>query len=263
MATSESVDQGTVLTATDIRATQFSGSKGFGHGYDSGEVDQLVARAAAALDSLTVELTNARAEIAGLQARLAQQESGSAIEQAVGVLTKAQETADAILARAQAEREAAESAHAAALEAADETARRATEVEQQVLARVQRLTAVADQSQHEIDREAAYLQTFREASRSQIEDFIEGVLDHVAEQYGRAHPLAAQTAAALRRPTVGGAPSSRHTVPVRSRRGLRLAGHTWPPIDRSLERSFGRTSETASSWSVPPSSTRGDEPIDD
>ncbi|HEY5116968.1 MAG TPA: hypothetical protein VIJ00_15710, partial [Nakamurella sp.] len=52
------------------------------------------------------------------------------------------------------------------------------------------------------DAQTAYLRTLRDATRTQMEAFLEGLLDHVAEEYGRAHPIAAQAANATtsRRP---------------------------------------------------------------
>jgi hypothetical protein len=52
--------------------------------------------------------------------------------------------------------------------------------------------------QDDLDRQTAYLRTLRDATRTQMQKFLEGMLFHVAEEYGRAHPVAAQAAEADR-----------------------------------------------------------------
>ena len=66
-------------------------------------------------------------------------------------------------------------------------------------ARLHRLTVATELAEQEIDREARQLQAFRDSAKTQIDEFVEGMLDRVADQYGRAHPLAAQAAATAAR----------------------------------------------------------------
>src|SRR5664279_5307059 len=228
---------GNAIMATDARAVRFSTARGFGRGYDPVEVDQFVVHCAAALDSLTAQLTAARAEIGQLHDRLGRDGPDGAVGQAVSVLSTAQQTADGILARARQQRdrvdsEAADVMQRARMTAADvqreaerrarqvtqDATRRAAALEQQAPARAARLTATADAAQHEIDRETTHLQTVRDAGRAQLEEFVDGILDRVADQFGRANPLAAQAAIAARHRVANGA-RSRQAPAGRGRRG--------------------------------------------
>src|SRR5664279_4165741 len=225
---------GNAVTATDVRAVRFAAARGFGRGYDPAEVDQFVVHCAAALGSLTAQLTAARAKIGQLHDRLG---PDGAVGQAVSVLSTAQQTADGILARARQQRdrvdsEAADVMQRARMTAADvqreaerrarqvtqDATRRAAALEQQATARAARLTATADTAQHEIDRETTHLQAVRDAGRAQLEEFVDGILDRVADQFGRANPLAAQAAIAARHRVANGA-RSRQAPAGRGRRG--------------------------------------------
>jgi len=233
------------MTAAAIRALQFPTGKGFGRGYDSADVDRAIARCADTVESLSKALVTAQDTVAELQARLERESSDAVIEHAVNVLTTAQETADKILAQADHQRERADSERQAVLAQAHEAAgllqrnshrrakqmtdsatRRAAALEQEIA----RLTLAADTAQQELDREAVRLEAALEASRTQFDDAIDDILAHVAEQYGRAHPLAAQAAIARRR--AAGTAATRQPGSTRSRRGLRLAGR---PADRRAE----------------------------
>jgi DivIVA domain-containing protein len=253
------------LTAEGLRALRFAPAKGFGRGYDQHEVDEAVARCAAGIEQLTTELAAARTEIATLRARVDQESSAAAVDHAVNVLTTAQRTAEAILAQANQELEKARDeatdrvdqaralaatlqrdAERKAKQHADEADRRAATQEQNATARLTRLTLSADLAQQEIDRESAALQSFRSATHARVEEFLDGVLDQVAEQYGKAHPLAAKAAATARHRTAGTA-QQRSTM-ARGRRGLRLAA-------RSAEAATEGFAATADPGSAPPSGT--------
>lgn len=231
------------LTAEELRAVRFAPAKGFGRGYDQHEVDEVVSRCAAGIEHLTAELAAARAEIATLRARVDQESSAAAVDHAVNVLTTAQQTAEAILSQANQELERARDeandrvdrarAEATALQRdaerkakqhTEEADRRAATQEQNATARLTRLTLSADLAQQEIDRESAALQNFRSVTHARVEEFLDGVLDQVAEQYGKAHPLAAKAAATARHRTAGTA-QQRSTL-ARGRRGLRMAARS-------------------------------------
>ena len=231
------------LTTEELRAVRFAQAKGFGRGYDQHEVDEVVARCAVGIEQLTAELAAARAEIATLRARVDKESSKAAVDHAVNVLTTAQQTAEAILTQANQELEQARDeandrvdqarALAATLQRdaerkaklhTDEADRRVAAQEQNATARLTRLTLSADLAQQEIDRESAALQNFRSATHARVEEFLDGVLDQVAEQYGKAHPLAAKAAASARHRTAGTA-QQRSTL-ARGRRGLRMAARS-------------------------------------
>jgi hypothetical protein len=79
----------------------------------------------------------------------------------------------------------------------DDALGRATALEREAQDRVSQLTLTAATAQTELDSQTAYLRTLRDATRTQLEVFLEGLLDHVAGEYGRAHPMAAEAANSL------------------------------------------------------------------
>ena len=156
-----------------------------------------------------------RSELIRVRTELDELQTQVGADQAVQLLKTAQATADAIVTRAMEEqeraaedaRELAEQARQVAIaqqrenerrarQVAEEAARRAAALQEQAGERLHRLTVATELAEQEIEREARQLQTFRDSTKTQIDEFIDGMLDHVAEQYGRAHPLAAQAAAA-------------------------------------------------------------------
>jgi hypothetical protein len=78
--------------------------------------------------------------------------------------------------------------------------RRAEKLENESRARLQELSVQAAAEQKELDAQTAYLSTLRETTRIQMQKFLEGMLDHVLDEYGRAHPLAAEAATDPNRP---------------------------------------------------------------
>ena len=119
----------------------------------------------------------------------------------------------------------------------DAAQRRAAKLEQETQARVQELTVQAAAEQKELDAQTAYLSTLRETTQIQMQKFLEGMLDHVLDEYGRAHPLAAEAAADSIRP--GGempATGSMRLGPDRRRtcRPYRVAGQSPRPIGQQV-----------------------------
>ena len=207
------------------------------------------------------ELTTAQDTVAELRARLELESAEGLIEHSVNVLTTAQETADKILAQADHQRDRVERERLAVLAEARETAvmlsrdsqRRAQQITdaatRQVAAleqEIARLTLSADAAQSEIDRESAHLEATIQISRAQLDDAIDGILEHLVEQFGKAHPLSAQTAITRRQPVTQ--VSSRQTGTGRSRRGLRVAGR---PADRLADQANGVSSRSSAVRPVP------------
>jgi hypothetical protein len=108
--------------------------------------------------------------------------------QAVNIISAAQRTADSTVAEA----DSYSARVMAEARAAYEDARtRGAQLEQEAEERVRALSTAAQLHQEELDKQTAYLRTLRDATRTQMQKFLEGMLDHVAEEYGRAHPFAA------------------------------------------------------------------------
>ena len=209
------------ITGAELATATFATSKGFGKGgYEPADVDSFLSRSGAAVDRLNVRLAeveqslaDAQAEIAQLRDRIDRDSRSSEVEQAISVLTTAQVTADNTIAHAdeysaKVMAEAQElyettRRNAAVLEQETESKsravyedalRRAEAIERENEQRVAELTLTAEVAQEELDSQTAYLRTLRDATRTQMEKFLEGMLDHLSDQYGRAHPIAAQAA---------------------------------------------------------------------
>jgi DivIVA domain-containing protein len=233
-ATSGSRAQNAV-TGADLQTVTFTTSKGFGRGYDQHEVDSFVVRCAGAVDQLRAQLRDQdayyRSEIARLQERIDRDSRSNEVAHAISVLTTAQQTADKTVAQADdysarvmteardmyedARRNAAtleQETEQKAKHVYDDALRRAETLQRETDEKVTTLTLSAVTAQQELDAQTAYLRTLRDATRTQMEAFLEGLLDHVADEYGKAHPMAAEAAQA--------------TTPRRVRRSNRTAGRS-------------------------------------
>jgi DivIVA domain-containing protein len=267
------------VSAEDIRAVKFN--RVIGRGYEQNEVDAFVDKCAAWIDWFNLQLTNAQRDLSRLNQQLADN-GGDQVQQAIQVLTNAQQTADttvrqadqyslrvmseakqlyeeARLRTASLEQEAevkakgltedasvrAERLQRDSAEQADAllsgTQQRAEALERDARTRAEQLLAdAAEQAaaldaqsqdrlkelgevtaarQAELDKQTLYLRTLRDSSRIQMQKFLEGMLDHLSDEYGRADPAAAH-AAADGKVTSNGAMSSRRLVgrPKRSAR---------------------------------------------
>ena len=105
---------------------------------------------------------------------------------------------------------------------------RSEALERETEQRLAELTMSAVTAQQELDAQTAYLRTLRDATRTQMEAFLEGLLDRVAEEYGKAHPLAVEAARdAPRRPR-------RNTkATVTKGAGTKVNGRPAPQLGRS------------------------------
>jgi len=206
------------------------------------------------LNAAERDLGDAQAEIARLRDRIDRDSRTAEVQQAVTVLTSAQITADATVAHAD---EYSARVMTEAQELYEETRRNAAILDQETqdkakavyedavlrveaierenegrLAQLALATAVAQQ---EIDGQTGYLRTLRDATRTQLEVFLEGLLDHLAEEYGRAHPFAANAANGLVG-AVNAAPDAvrrraqRHQQPGTSPTAPTAAGRAATPI---------------------------------
>ena len=242
-----------VMTAARLRTVELVHAKGFGRGYDPRAVDELIAGCASTIELLTSRLAATCSELIRVRTELDELQSRAGADQAVQILKTAQATADAIITRTMAEqeraaeeaRELAEQARAVAVaqqrenerrarQVAEEAAQYAAALQRQAGERLRRLTVATEMAEQEIEREATQLQTFRNSTKTQIDEFIDGMLDHVAEQYGRAHPLAAQAAAAAtpRSQPVAQVNASKPPAGGRGRRAPRIASRPSVPTER-------------------------------
>lgn len=207
------------VTGADLQTVTFATSKGFGRGYDQHEVDSFVVRCAQLVDRLRARMDEVVAgyqtQVTELQERIDRDSRSNEVAQAMSVLITAQQTADKTVAQADGysakvmaeARELYEDTrkNAATLEQEtedkarhvyEEALSRAEAIEREAAERVERMNLNSESVQAELDQQTAYLRTLRDTSRIQIQTFLEGLLDHVAEEYGRAHPIAAEAATA-------------------------------------------------------------------
>lgn len=234
-ATTDLRDAATV-TGADLQNVAFTSSKGFGRGYDQVEVDAFVARCADQIDRLRSELRDRDATLIGLQVqidtlqeRIDRDSRSQEVANAISVLTTAQQTADKTVAQADdysarvmgeardlyedARRNAAtleQETEAKARDVYEVALGRAEALERETTEKMAQLTLSATTAQKELESQTAYLKTLRDTTKTQMEAFLEGLLDHVTDAYGRAHPMAAEAASA--------------TTPRNVRRSNRLAG---------------------------------------
>lgn len=219
------------VTGKDLQAVTFTHSKGFGRGFDQLEVDAFVVRCAEVVEHLRRTIQDRDATIFRQQERIDKDSRSNEVAHAISVLTQAQQTADKTVmqaddysARVMSEaRDLYEDARRNAATLEQETEDKARHVYEDALSRsaalereteqnLALLTLSAATAQKELESQTAYLRTLRDATRTQMEAFLEGLLDHVADAYGRAHPMAAEAANA--------------SAPRRARKSNRLAGRT-------------------------------------
>ena len=226
------------VTGSDLQNVTFASSKVLGRGYDHVEVEAFVKRCADLVDRMRSQLRDRDATILGLQVqvdtlqeRVDRDSRSNEVSHAINVLTLAQQTADKTVAQADgysakvmaeardlyedARRNAAtleQETEAKARHVYEEALGRAESLERESNEKVAQLTLSAATAQQELESQTAYLRTLRDTTRTQMEAFLESLLDHVTEAYGQAHPMAAEAASA--------------TTPRNIRRSNRIAGRT-------------------------------------
>ncbi|MGS0686113.1 DivIVA domain-containing protein [Nakamurella sp. GG22] len=250
------------LTGADLRTATFAMSTAFGRGYDQHEVDSFVTRCAAAVDQLRGRLRAATQQIEDLQAQVERSGRSRDVSNAMNVLTTAQRTADKTIAEADGysttvmaeARDLYEDARRNAAILEQETEDKARSVYQDAVARSEALERETEQrladltmsavtAQQELDAQTAYLRTLRDATRTQMEAFLEGLLDRVAEEYGKANPLAVEAARDVpRKPR-------RSTRPGGTKGSTKVNGRPAPQL--------GRTSGSTARVAGQPGRTQG------
>jgi len=210
------------VTGSDLKNVAFAASKVLGRGYDHVEVEAFVTRSADLVDRLRGQLRDRDATITGLQAqvntlqeRVERDSRSHEVANAINVLTIAQQTADKTIAQADgysatvmseardlyedARRNAATlevETEAKARHVYEEALGRAESLERETNEKLAQLTLSATTAQQELESQTAYLRTLRDTTRTQMEAFLESLLDHVTDAYGQAHPMAAEAASA-------------------------------------------------------------------
>jgi DivIVA domain-containing protein len=198
------------LTPADLHNVRFTRASMLHPGYVEGEVDRVLARVAEELGRLYAEKAALRDQVRSLQAQV----DGVVVpeppsEQAVRILSTAQQTADNYVAEAE---EFSRQVTSEARAAYEEQIRRARENAGAIIQAAQEaavklggaeIPAGADvptRSVAELEEQVAYLKAFGQACRVQLRSYLEALLSDVEAEWGKADPAALPPAAAKAAP---------------------------------------------------------------
>jgi DivIVA domain-containing protein len=187
------------LTPADLHNVRFTRASMLHPGYVESEVDRVLSRVAEELGRLYSEKAALRDQVRSLQAQV----EGVVIpeppsEQAVRILSTAQQTADNYVAEAE---EFSRQVTSEARAEYEELVRRARENAGAILQAAQEaagklggeIPAGADsptRSVAELEEQVAYLKAFGQACRVQLRSYLEALLSDVETEWGRADPAA-------------------------------------------------------------------------
>jgi DivIVA domain-containing protein len=187
------------FTPFDLQNVRFSRAPMLHPGYVDTEVDRVMSRVAEELGRLYAEKAALRDQVRSLQAQV----DGVVVpeppsEQAVRILSVAQQTADNYVAEAE---EFSRQVTGEARSEYDELVRRARENAGAILQAAQEAAAnmgspaaeAPDSTQRtvaELEEQAAYLKAFGQACRVQLRAYLEALLSDVENEWGRADPAA-------------------------------------------------------------------------
>lgn len=189
------------LSATDVQRVGFAKASRGRRGYDEREVDVFLHEVEVELARLVTERDGLREESAQLRRQLDDAQAGAGDaeqrkqeahqQQAVGLLAKAQQTADQYVAEAEAySRTLSQDARQRYEDTLAEARARASAILEGAT------SAVGGRHDQEKDRtaleqEVAYLQTFGKACRIQLRSFLETLIRQIEQEWGQADPAAA------------------------------------------------------------------------
>lgn len=190
------------LRPTDLRNVQFTRASMLRPGYVDAEVDRVLSRVAEELSRLYAEKAALRDQVRSLQAQV----DGVVIpeppsEQAVRILSSAQQTADNYVAEAEEfSRQVTSEARAEyqeqirrARENAGAIIQAAQEAAEKITGEPHRRADVPEghsRSVEELQEQVAYLKAFGQACRVQLRSYLEALLKDVETEWGRADPAA-------------------------------------------------------------------------
>jgi DivIVA domain-containing protein len=186
------------LTPADLQHLRFTRASMLRPGYVDSEVDRVLSRVAEELGRLYAEKAALRDQVRSLQAQV----EGVVIpeppsEQAVRILSTAQQTADNYVAEAEEfSRQVTSEARATyeeEIRQARENAGAIIQAAQEAAAKISGGAAGADtgaRSMEELQEQVAYLKAFGQATRTQLRSYLEALLSDVETEWGRADPAA-------------------------------------------------------------------------
>ena len=185
------------LTPSDLQHVQFSRASILRPGYVDTEVDRVLSRVAEEWGRLLAERAQLRDQVRALQAQV----DGAAVhvppsEQAVRILSSAQQTADNYVAEAEEfSRQMTSEARAEYEEQVRSARENAGAIIQAAQEAAAKITAGApgealsgQRSLEELQDQVAYLKAFGQACRVQLRAYLEALLSDVETEWGRADP---------------------------------------------------------------------------
>jgi DivIVA domain-containing protein len=192
--TSANGDRG--LTPADLHNVRFTRASMLRPGYVDSEVDRVLSRVAEELGRLYAEKAALRDQVRSLQAQVdgvVIQEAPS--DQAVRILSSAQQTADAYVAEAEEfsrqMTSEARTTYEEEIRQARENAGAIIQAAQEAAARMTPGTLEAgDRNLEELQEQVAYLKAFGQATRTQLRSYLEALLSDIETEWGRADPAA-------------------------------------------------------------------------
>jgi DivIVA domain-containing protein len=197
------------LTPADLHNVRFTRASMLRPGYVDSEVDRVLSRVAEELGRLYAEKAALRDQVRSLQAQVdgvVMPEAPS--EQAVRILSSAQQTADNYVAEAE---EFSRQITSEARSTYEEEVRQARENAGAIIQAAQEAAAkisggvpggdtTGQRSVEELQEQVAYLNAFGKATRTQLRSYLEALLGDIETEWGRADP-AALPSERLRPPT--------------------------------------------------------------
>ena len=188
------------LTPADLQNVRFTRASMLRPGYVDTEVDRVLARVAEELGRLYAEKAALRDQVRSLQAQV----DGVVVpeapsDQAVRILSSAQQTADNYV--AEAEEFSRQITHDARVEYEDltrearETAGAIIQAAQEAAAKVSVSPGAASpddggRTVEELQEQISYLRTFGQSVRVQLRSYLEALISDVEAEWGRADPAA-------------------------------------------------------------------------
>src|SRR5215213_5334661 len=182
------------LNPADVQNVRFTRATMLRPGYVDAEVDRVMSRVAEELARHIAEKAQLRNELHALRAHV----EGTPVqvppsEQAVRILSSAQQTADAYVAEAEEfSRQMTSEARAVYEEEvrqARENAGAIIQAAQEAAAKIGPTAADPDlRSVEELQQQVAYLKTFGQAVRVQLRSYLEALISDVETEWGRADP---------------------------------------------------------------------------
>jgi DivIVA domain-containing protein len=187
------------LSPADLQNVRFTRAPMLRPGYVDTEVDRVLSRVAEELGRLYAEKAALRDQVRSLQAQV----DGVVIpeapsEQALRILSSAQQTADNYVAEAEEfSRQVTSEARATYEEEvrqARENAGAIIQAAQEAAAKISGgspgITDTGQRTVEEMEEQVAYLKAFGQATRTQLRSYLESLLDAIESEWGRADPAA-------------------------------------------------------------------------